>query len=242
MQFQGKKKIKRRQDGGKTINYFSDDTQESIKNFLEEQDTEKRRKIYQNEIFPAFDSLIQNLIFVYKFKSSGVVETLKSDCLSFLFEVLHKFDPSKGSKAFSYFNVVAKNWLIINTRKDIDNVKKSVSIEDTDSLTPENKREISEYKVICSPDDQIIARERKDEILKILLHIKNKKLGENEVKCLNAIETLFTTIDTIDFLNKRAILFYLKDISGLNKKDLSKSLVKLKKHYKKSNLYFLNED
>ena len=161
MQFQGKKKIKRRQDGGKTINYFSDDTQESIKNFLEEQDTEKRRKIYQNEIFPAFDSLIQNLIFVYKFKSSGVVETLKSDCLSFLFEVLHKFDPSKGSKAFSYFNVVAKNWLIINTRKDIDNVKKSVSIEDTDSLTPENKREISEYKVICSPDDQIIARERK---------------------------------------------------------------------------------
>ena len=242
MQFMGKKKIKRRQDGGKSVNYFSDDTQESIKNFLEETDLEKRRKIYQNEIFPAFDSLVQNLIFVYKFKSSSLSDTLKADCLSSLFEVLHKFDPSKGSKAFSYFNVVAKNWLIINTRKDLENVKKSVSIEDSDSLTPENKIEIAEFKVISSPDNQIISQERRDEIIKILSHIKTKKLGENEIKCLNAIETLFTTIDTIDFLNKRAILFYLKDISGLNKKDLSKSLVKLKKHYKKSSFYFLNED
>ena len=50
-------------------------------------------------------------------------QILKSDCVSFLYETLEKFDPSKGSKAFSYFNVVAKNWLIIQSKKRVKNFK-----------------------------------------------------------------------------------------------------------------------
>lgn len=36
--------------------------------------------------------------------------------MSFLFEVLHKFDVSRGSKAFSYFDIVAKHWFIQKTK------------------------------------------------------------------------------------------------------------------------------
>src|SRR5271165_2927161 len=86
----------------KNPNYFDDVTQASIVKFQFEPDIEQKKKIFIEEIRPAFLKLIENIIFVYKFHSLGAIELLKNDCLSFLFENLYKFDGTKGHKAFSY--------------------------------------------------------------------------------------------------------------------------------------------
>ena len=112
-----RKKIKRPSSGKKP--YFTKDTQKAIAAFCAEPENyELRAELYRKEIKPALEKLAENLIFVYGFhKQHDDVEHLKHSCVINLYENLHKFDGSRGSNAFSYFNVVAKNWLIIQSRR-----------------------------------------------------------------------------------------------------------------------------
>ena len=69
--------------------------------------------------------------------------------------------------------------------------------------------------------------------------------SETEKTCISAIQTVFKNIDDLDFLNKRAILIYVRDISGLTPKQLSVAMSSIRKHYRrltkgeeKFNLFF----
>ena len=213
--------------------YFTKETGESIIKYCKSECLEERQNIYQKEILPAFDKLSENLIFVYGFKSPyASSEELKVDCVAFLFETLHKWDPSRGTKAFSYFNVVAKNWFIINTRKHLKRRNRHCSIDDPDSMTTAQKNKFSEYDYVPPPDEVMILQQRKYEILKLLDDMKVRLTNETEVRCLLAIETLFSTIEELELLNKRAILLYIREISGLEKKHVSKAMSVIRRHYR----------
>jgi hypothetical protein len=62
--------------------------------------------------------------------------------------------------------------------------------------------------------------------------IRRKINSPNEISCMNAIETLFANIDDLDFLNKRAVFVYMREISGLTPKQLSVAMSNVRKHYK----------
>ena len=55
---------------------------------------------------------------------------------------------------------------------------------------------------------------------------------DNEIECLKGINLLFENIHELDFLNKRAIMLYLREITSLNPKNLSVVLSTMKRHYK----------
>jgi len=229
---QGSKRIRRNPNVPRNM-YFDDRVQDAIEIYNSTKCVSTKKSIYETRINPALDQLADKLIKVYDFKSLQVnQEELKLDCIAFLYESLHKWDPSRGTKAFSYFNVVAKNWLIINTRKHAKKACNNVSLNDFDNLTPLQKNQIEEYSIIPSPEDQMINLENKAEIMKMLDDIKIKLSNENEMRCLHAIETLFDSIEDLDILNKRAVRIYLREISGLDKKIISKSISSIKKHYK----------
>lgn len=228
-----KPKIKRR-PGKNGIQYFTDETQTAITEFQKESEPEARSKIYLHKIQPALDSLVENLILVYGFKSPhDTFDELKSDCISFLYESLHKWSPDKGTKAFSYFNVVAKHWLIIRSRKQQKQKKRNVSIDDTESLTQDKLHMIETYDVVPSPDEILISRNTRNEIKKILREIEVCVTSETELSCIKAIITVFDNIEDLDFLNKRAVLIYVRDISGLTSKRLSVAMASIRKHYKR---------
>lgn len=228
-----KAKIKRR-PGAVGIQYFSDDTQNAIMIFQEEKSSEMKNQIYLQRIQPALDSLVENLILVYGFKSPhDTFDELKSDCVSFLYESLHKWSPEKGTKAFSYFNVVAKHWLIIRSRKQQKQHKRNISIDDSESLTQEQLQIIESYDVVPSPDEILISKNTRSEISLILREIEKSVSSETEASCIKAIITVFDNIDDLDFLNKRAVLIYVRDISGLTSKKLSVAMASIRKHYKR---------
>ena len=115
-----KRKIKRKpgaHDPSKM--YFNADTQAAIVEYQGLKDDKKARDaIYMTRIAPAFTALVDNLVNIHRFAAvNETVEELKFDCVHFLFETIHKFDSTRGTNAFSYFNVVAKNWLIIRTKQ-----------------------------------------------------------------------------------------------------------------------------
>jgi len=212
--------------------YFDSGTQEGIVKFQGAPTPLERAVIYEKQIMPAFNTLVENLILIYGFARDDSFTVLKNDCVSFLYETLHKFDGSRGTKAFSYFNVVAKNWLILNSRRKKKNRDNHVSINDTERLSKRDEYLIASSQIAPSPDDVMIDSERRDEIMQILHSIKGRVESVNDVSCINAVITVHENLDNLDFLNKRAIYVYVRDISGLNSKQLSSSMSVIRRLYR----------
>jgi len=213
--------------------YFTTATHDAIVRYQNTDDQSEKEQIYVSEILPAFSKLVENLIFIHGFMKSGLrYEDLKNDCVSFLYETLYKFDPTRGSKAFSYFNVVAKNWLIIKSKQKTKQNRRQVSLEATEYLSSDDQAAIDIHNTVSGPDKDIIKREAVENLFLLMDEINEKLNSENEIACMNAIVTLFEHIDDLDMLNKRAIFVYIRDISGLNPKQLSIAMSSIRKHYK----------
>jgi hypothetical protein len=183
---------------------------------------------------PAFEKLVENLINIHKFTSlHDTYVELKNDCVNFLFETIGKFDGARGTNAFSYFNVVAKNWLIIKTKQKSQRIKRSVSLDDPDSLSANENKIIEEHCTVQSQETIIEQENSAQGVLSLLYEIRTKVKSENELACINSIITIFENIDDIDLLNKSALLLYMRELSGLSPKQLTTSMQNIKKQYKK---------
>jgi hypothetical protein len=215
--------------------YFNSGTQEAIVKFQGESVKKERDKLYVDSIMPAFEKLVENLINIHKF--TGMHDTyddLKNDCVNFLFETIHKFDAARGTNAFSYFNVVAKNWLIIRTKQKAQRTKNSVSLDDPMSLTAHDTLVIEEQNTVPSQELFLDVVNNVGNTIDMLHDIREKVKTQNELVCVNAIITIFENIEEIDLLNKSAVLLYMRELSGLSPKQLTTAMQTIKRHYKKS--------
>jgi hypothetical protein len=213
--------------------YFGKEAHDAIVRFQKTECLNEKEKIYEEEIRKSFHKLVENLIFIHGFAKDALsFQILKSDCVTFLYETLGKFNPDKGSKAFSYFNVCAKNFLIIQTNKKNKIKNRHVSLENFSDMSQKDKQSIESYGSVSSPEKSLIFNEDKEYMFEVLEIISNKAKNQNEKKCASAITTLFKSIDELEFLNKRAIFVYLREISGLNPKQLSVSMSNIRRYYK----------
>ena len=91
--------------------YFGLDVQDAIVRYNDTDNHVLKNKIYGEEIHKAFDKLCENIINTFKFTyfDYSFID-IKQETVSFLVMNMHKYDHTKGSKAFSYFSVVAKNY------------------------------------------------------------------------------------------------------------------------------------
>lgn len=214
--------------------YFTNETQEAIVEFQKSTDRKVREHLYVVKILPAFEKLVENLINIHKFSGlHDTYEDLKNDCVNFLFETIHKFNSEMGTNAFSYFNVVAKNWLIIKTKQKVQRGRRDVSIDDPKGLSNSEIQIVEERRMIPSQDYFLENAENVAEILKMMYEIRSRVKVENELLCINSVITIFENINDIDILNKSAILLYIRELSGLSPKQLTTSMQAVKKHYNK---------
>jgi len=228
------KKPKRKRKKNLTRLYFHSGTQDAIVAYQKSDSLKERESIYVKDIFPAFEKLVENLINIHRFTSLfDSFDDLKNDCINFLFETISKFDATRGTNAFSYFNVVAKNWLIIKTKKKAQSIKKSVSLDDPESLSTNENALIDEHCTIQSQETMLENTMVANNIIDILYEIRTKIRTENELICINSIITIFENVDELDLINKSAILLYMRELSGLSPKQLTTTLLSVKKHYRK---------
>ena len=100
--------------------YFGTPVHDAIVRYNHSGSPSERNKIYTEEIHAAFLKLAENIINTFKFSYfSYGFRDLQEEVVSNLVLNMHKFDETKGSKAFSYFSVVAKNYLILNNNANL---------------------------------------------------------------------------------------------------------------------------
>lgn len=229
-----RRKISRRKPGQKSVsNYFDENTQQAIVDYQKAPDVEDKKKIYVVRILPAFDALVENLINVYGYTVIHESKSdLKNECLEFLYGAVNKFNPEKGSKAFSYFNVVAKNWLTIKSKQNAKKVQSYISIDNREGISKEDLELIENSQILPSYDEITTAQDIHNQLVKMVNALEGRVKTDNEISCVAAIKTLMANLDDIDLLSKRAVLLYIREITGLSSKQLSIVLSSLKKHYR----------
>jgi len=216
--------------------YFTIDTQNKIIEYQNSKRKIVKDRLYSEHIHPAFEELVHNLVSVYSFKSSNEdINHLKHDCVTFLYETINKWCPNKGTKAFSYFNVVAKNYLTIHSRRNLKHAKRSVSTDAMETFTAFEKEQYNRTEKDISElyEDEINRRLFGPMFKKMTRVIREKLKDDKDIRCLDAIIQVFDNVNELDYLNKRAVFVYLREISGLNSSELSSSLSNIRKHYKK---------
>ena len=149
-------------------------------------------------------------------------------CLTlWLTTILDKYDPNKGSKAFSYFSVITKNWFIHKVKQTSKRAKREVDYEDA-------IKQADEEHIICH-NPFLAEQEFKDFWVKLWSEIESwdtNDMKENERKVYLAVKILLDSIDEIEIFNKKAVYLYLREITGLNTKQVVSQLNKLRRRYR----------
>ena len=113
-----KPKRRRRKRRGSGKHYFTQVHEDAIVQYCKTTDRAEREILYRDLIGPALNEMVDKIVYTYKFTNLPNIGELQDECKIWLTTILDKFDQSKGSKAFSYFSVVTKNWFIHKVKRN----------------------------------------------------------------------------------------------------------------------------
>tara|TARA_R100001163_G_C5062902_1_gene200067 strand:- start:1016 stop:1708 length:693 start_codon:yes stop_codon:yes gene_type:complete len=218
--------MKRRRRSKKKNHYFTQDHEDAIVKYARTSCIRERTELYVKWIQPAFNEMVDKIVFTYKFTNLPNCESLRDECKIWLMTILDKYDPAKGSKAFSYFSVITKNWFIHKVKRQQKRNKRIVDLDNISKSYEEEFLSTSESYVSTRENDEFW-----DLFYKEISSWDTSSMKENDLKVYQAIKILFDSKDDIEIFNKKAIYLYLREITGLNTKQVVNSLKKFKKRY-----------
>jgi len=209
--------------------YFTQDTEDAIIRYNKSTDPEERENLYREFIQDPFDKLAENVINRFKFPyMEGTFDEVKAEVVSFLVINLHKFAKGKG-KAFSYFSVIAKNYLILHNNNAYKEEKRSVylidKVDDTFSL---------EETLISEPEEEEIKSDMRD-FIQLLVQYWDFNLNKifkkkREIEIATAIVELLRRVDNIEYFNKKALYLMIREMTNHKTSHITKVINKMKVH------------
>ena len=233
--------------------YFGPEEEEAVKKYLElgkiieDPNTQdgyrwtgttsediQRNKIYLRHLKAPLDKMVESIIRRYKLYSKTMeFEDLHADTLGFLHVKFHKFKPAKNKKSYSYYGTVAKHYLLGKLIKEDKKMKQNLNFDDVAPAVEEKEDLI--YR-IDEPDLNLI--ELIQNISKsIKKEMDEKVLNENEVKVGKALTSILDDWETLfdddnvpggNKFNKNLILYYMREMTALNTKDIRNAMKRYK--------------
>ena len=203
--------------------YFNIGTEKAIIRYNNTDDARLKNKIYTEHIAYAFDKLAENIIHTFKFYYFDVPsEQVKHEVVSFLVMNMHKFKEGKG-KAFSYFSIVAKNYLILHNNKNYKNYK----IHD--------KMDVLDYSnnIRTSQEQHDIADFNK-EYVDEMLHYWEENLPnifrrQKDILVADAVLEMFRRRQNIENFNKKALYILIREMTGSKTQHITRIVNVMKK-------------
>jgi hypothetical protein len=207
--------------------YFGSPAQEAIIEYNKCDDPEIRSRIYQERIKYPFEKLAENVINTFKFTYFDVPKKdIQTEVVSTLVEKLHMYKEGKG-KAFSYFTIVAKNYLILKNNGNYSRWKQTSLI----SAMPETWNPENDYHEVQENAD---FKEFKEIMLtywdKNLTKVFTKK---RDIQIADAILELFRRSDYIEKFNKKYLYLLIREMTDCNTHYITKVVNTMRDHQKK---------
>ena len=205
--------------------YFNQDTENAIIRHNKETRPFMRERIYNEHIRTPFEKLAENIIHTFKFyyfdvPSSDVVH----EVVSFLYMNMHKFTEGKG-KAFSYFSIVAKNYLILHNNNNYKRLKQhqgpEVSDYKRDAISEEDAKENRAVKI------EYLAQLADYWRNNLTTVFKRKK----DLDVANAVVELIDMRDNIDNFNKKALYILIREMTDSNTQHITRVINVMKKYH-----------
>ena len=210
----------------KTRMYFTADTENAIVMYNDSTSARERNQIYNESLRKPFEKLVENIIHTFKFYYFDIpLEDVKHEVISFMITRLDKYQQGKG-KAFSYFSVVVKNWLICHNNANYKKLKTHADVLDLkhkdvkkvvywDSESERETKRIFFDSIIEYWDNNV------DQVFK----------KQRDINIAYSILELMSKVDTIEIFNKKALYILLREISGAKTQHITKVLNTMKSHY-----------
>lgn len=213
----GKKKSKK--------NYFTEETENAIVQYNLTTSAMDRNKIYDQYIKYPFDKLAENIIHTFKFYHFDIpYEDVKHEVVAFLNEKIHKYTQGKG-KAFSYFSIVAKNYLINHNNNNYNRFKNTDALDVVDS----HRKVVNE--IIRETDIQH-KKEFMDEFIEYVdINLNVLFKTKEEIQVADSILELFKQRENIEEYNKKALYILIRERTGMRTQYITKIVNQLKKMY-----------
>ena len=203
--------------------YFNETTEKAIIRYNNTDDARLKNKIYSQHISYPFDKLAENIIHTFKFYYFDVPsEQVKHEVVSFLVMNMHKFKEGKG-KAFSYFSIVAKNYLILHNNKNYKNYK----IHD--------KMDVLDYgsNIRESQDKHEVANFNREYVNEMLHYweenLTNVFRRQKDILVADAVLEMFRRRENIENFNKKALYILIREMTGSKTQHITRIVNLMKK-------------
>ena len=209
----------------KSKRYFTQITEIAINAYNNCEDERLKNKIYNRFIHYPFDKLSENVIHTYKtYYFNDPYEDVKANVVAFLNEKIDRFNGDNG-RAFSYFTVVARNYLFNENNANYARMKSR------DELTVVDTSRNLVNEVF---DNNM--RETKSDFMDYFVEYMNHNLFELFTKdrdrsIADAINELFRTRKDLYSFNKKALYILIRERTGVHTQYITKVVGKLKKLY-----------
>ncbi len=207
--------------------YFTQVHEDAIVEYCSTDNMKVKEKLYGDLIQPAFSQMVDKIVFTYRFTTLPDIDDLREECKGWLVTILAKFDPNKGHKAFSYFSVVTKNWFIHKVKKNKKRLEREVSYDSVDYDVERDLLDKAE-----SYQDKTMRKELMSNLKVEMQSWKDDFQKESEKKVYDAVMILFDSAEDIEIFNKKAIYLYLRELTGMNTKQIVVQLNKMRARYK----------
>ena len=218
-------KVVKKKRRKKSKMYFGTPVQEAIIRYNDSTNPAVKNRIYSEHIHAAFEKMAENLIHTFKFYYFDYpYEDVKAEVVSFLVMQMPKYDASKG-RAFSYFSVVGKNYLILNNNNNYKKMKSQDGLTRLDYgrnvYTESGQEEIAEFNF---------------EFVNQMLeywdnNITNIFRRQKDILVADAVLELFRRRTDIENFNKKALYIMIREMTGSNTQHITRVINQMKKFY-----------
>lgn len=216
--------------------YFTQDTENAIVQYSKEENKEKREIIYNTRIKYPFDKLVENVFNTFKFSyfETGPLDVQK-ETVTHLVSNMDKYDQTTGFKAFSYFSVMAKNYLIAENNKNYARFNRHVEIgEERDEHTTQLQSEDKHHK-----DAEM------NEFMKLMIEFWDNNVNKifnkkRDLDIANAVIEMFRQVQNIALFNKKALYLYIREISGCKTQQITKIISRMKQYQNNISKSYIN--
>jgi hypothetical protein len=206
----------------KSKQYFTKDTEEAIIEYNTLEDKRTKDKIYKERIQPAFSKLAEIVYNKWKFTYfDDQPEDVMSEVVAFMIEKIHMYRAGKG-KAFSYFTIVARNYLILNNNANYKRYK------DTDVMSgmPESLDTENNFREEVRNDEHRTFNKRM--LLYWDKHLETYFTKKRDIQIADALLELFRRAEYIENFNKKSLYLLVREMTGHPTHYITKVVNKMK--------------